>query len=368
MKKSIICIFLGLVFTASAPAAELVRAAFDLGSSSTKFQIARVDTTTGEILEDLTPSHIDRRWDTGMNHDLAASDNNSFSKDAITRQWSILRHLKEIAVVYGAEEFSGVATAAFRSASNGAAFLALVTEKLGIHIHLISQEEEGTLGMTTVAAKTQQPIEGLTVWDQGGGSFQISTTLGTDSYVYQAPLGVHSVNKALYTLILGIPYEKREDVAPSIKPKHVTLLLRHLRGALPEKPEWMETMQDEVEQTVIGIGASGMSVFSLVCELTGSDGFTRNDVALALTEAIQRAATDDLQDVDEPELVIAKLALVLAVMDKLNIDSAVYEPVDDGATSGILATQRYWTPAPKTQELLLDRPNYRRSLSIANFK
>ena len=71
---------------------------------------------------------------------------------------------------------TGVATAAFRKASNGAKFLHRVRDEIGIKIFIISQEQEATMGFLTACATSSSELmaQEIVSWDSGGGSFQLA--------------------------------------------------------------------------------------------------------------------------------------------------------------------------------------------------
>ncbi|MCP4915173.1 MAG: hypothetical protein GY909_18785 [Oligoflexia bacterium] len=144
------------------------KAAFDVGSGSTKVTVAEVNICTKKISKILHEDQAPVAY-----KDNLIKNDNSMTRDIIQQGTLVLLAQKSKARKLGATEFNGVATSAFRKAKNGIESLKKLSEKTEINLSIISQNEEARLGVLAVEA--QQNFQGpYMVWDIGGGSSQIT--------------------------------------------------------------------------------------------------------------------------------------------------------------------------------------------------
>ena len=66
-----------------------------------------------------------------------------------------------------------VATEACRAAANGAAFIARVTDEIGLDLDVVDRETEATLAASGCAALADKHAEGVLLFDIGGGSSEL---------------------------------------------------------------------------------------------------------------------------------------------------------------------------------------------------
>ena len=162
-------------------AVTVIRAAFDIGSSSSKLQCCEciltpdkgsaggyVCTTSKDIYS------VERPVQFGA--DLMRSTDGSLSDDIQSRGLRIFFELKAQAEALGATQYSAVATEVFRRASNGNEYLDEI-RSAGVPVHLVSQSVEGELGYWSVQAvlAAAAAADGIhrsadCVWDSGGNS------------------------------------------------------------------------------------------------------------------------------------------------------------------------------------------------------
>ena len=170
----IILILLCLPYLVSAQARQwdpskclITKAAFDVGSGSTKVKVARVDRCRKEILQVL----LEDQRPVPYKEDLTTSDR--FSPTMIQQGKQALIELKKAAVIKGAKAFEGVATSAFRTAKNGRELVNRWNkdQDLGLNLKVIHQKEEAHLGY--VGAYPYAKSSSFVVWDIGGGSMQM---------------------------------------------------------------------------------------------------------------------------------------------------------------------------------------------------
>ena len=111
----------------------------DIGSGQHKLCIASVDPTTNSILRIL---HKEQRQ-VLLNHALVQSGTGILNDEVLDHSFDALATFKRRGLELGATQFAGVATAVFRRASNGEAYLQRVNDELGLGLRVVSQRVEG---------------------------------------------------------------------------------------------------------------------------------------------------------------------------------------------------------------------------------
>ncbi len=161
------------------------RAAFDIGSGTTKLKVAQVDTCLFKIKKILLEDHRA----VGYKQDLKESKDNTLSKKIISSGITSLKALKRLAKNYKPDLYVGVATSAFRTSKNGEQAIKEIAKETGIQIRVISQKTEAIIGFVGASTFSDKNLKDIVVWDIGGGSMQISSYLGHDKYlIYEGKL------------------------------------------------------------------------------------------------------------------------------------------------------------------------------------
>lgn len=151
------------------------RAAFDIGSGGTKLLIADVHPLTGKLV-----SQPLFELDIPVPFKGDEQVHGRLSEDIQLVGLSVLQTMLRKAGELGAVEACAIATEVFRVASNGAEYLGRV-RALGLSVSVVTQPLEARLGLATaeaLEASAQRGLaasSGITVWDSGGASFQITT-------------------------------------------------------------------------------------------------------------------------------------------------------------------------------------------------
>jgi len=141
------------------------RACIDIGSNTTRLLVAECDGT------ELVEVHQERDF-TRIGKRLLRDGTIGQAKIAevvavVTAQ---LRSARE----YGATDVRGVATAAIRTAADGAALVAAIRGTCGLAVEILSGEEEARLAFVGAAGTLDHlPIGELGVVDVGGGSSEL---------------------------------------------------------------------------------------------------------------------------------------------------------------------------------------------------
>jgi exopolyphosphatase / guanosine-5'-triphosphate,3'-diphosphate pyrophosphatase len=152
-----------------------VRAAcIDIGSNTTRLLVA--DCTGSE----LTEVHQERAF-TRIGQGLAASG--VIAPEKIDEVVAVVLAQMAMARHHGAEAIRGVATAAIRTAANGAALVSAIAERTGLAVEIVSGEEEARLAFEGAAAMLDAETGALLgaggapgalgVIDVGGGSSEV---------------------------------------------------------------------------------------------------------------------------------------------------------------------------------------------------
>lgn len=154
-----------------------LRAVYDIGSSTTKFMIAKVDRCQHQLLEIM----LQKKEGVQYAQDLAASGDLNFSNSIKKQGMEVLCKFK----LYGDDfdqmmEYRAVATASFRVAKNAQEFVDEVNKNLAIGLRVISPHDEAKLAFNgVVGAVNAIDKYNIIVWDIGGGSMQM-IALGHD--------------------------------------------------------------------------------------------------------------------------------------------------------------------------------------------
>jgi len=151
-------------------------AAIDIGTNTVLLTVAEWDGKTTRVLRD--EARITRLGQ-GLNRDP------NFLPVAQERALAVLKDYKKIANSLGASKIVAVGTAAFRKAKNAVSFVDRVLRETGIHIKVISGDEEARLSYLS-AAHDFRDLERantrfaptLIVLDIGGGSTEVITKSG----------------------------------------------------------------------------------------------------------------------------------------------------------------------------------------------
>jgi len=88
-----------------------------------------------------------------------------------------------VADAYKVDGITAIATASFRSASNGVEFARILEEETGVKVHIVDQSLEGKLAFQAVLSKVDVDAENLVVWDIGGGSIQFTGVAEDGSFL-----------------------------------------------------------------------------------------------------------------------------------------------------------------------------------------
>jgi len=286
------------------------RAAFDIGSGTTKMVVANVDICRQKIIQILEEEELPVEY----KEDLGISQG-KFSTNIQNKGLEALRQLKSMAQKHDPEQFVGVATSAFRTSSNGKMFTKKIEKELGIHTQIISQRTEAILGFLAAYPQTGLEKKECFVWDIGGGSMQMVITDDNNTFdVYEGKLASVSMKNMIITAIQGKSYKEVKSPNPMGKigaTKATTLAQYYAEIHVPNS---IKNKTDNLN--VLGIG--GVHYYSVRKQsVKNGKVYTISDVERAL--AIRQALSDEEIGGKYAPTDVSNLTLVLGFMKALNI-------------------------------------------------
>jgi exopolyphosphatase/pppGpp-phosphohydrolase len=339
MKKALLS--LSLLLSSTLSAETVARVAIDWGSGSIKTQMHLVDTESNQLVGQplllyITPLALTEDVE---NHGGAVSPE---------MQAIALEHLKamqysaEIASPFYEIQYSGIATAAFRRASNGLELLAQINQQLGIPFRILSQQEEGQLGFLAAQALFPQiPTDQLLAWDSGNGSFQFA---GSDG-LFEGPLGYGTVRIILARDVKQIPAYRPDETGNPINAQEAQQLTDIIESLLPPPSDWLQQKLTAPGTTIVTWGDPGCH-FGLTAN-AANGGHPLFEATLTRADFQQLIDTYmGYEDAQFVRLGISRRTLSVAlymatVMDHYGIDQFLFRP-SMGNTAGMLIAPEYW--------------------------
>lgn len=322
-----------------------MRAAIDFGSGAIKMQVGRVDIKAGRIVD---KPLIEKHLSLNLTEDVAMHGGR-ISEEMQRKALAILQQLKKEALVRdGKVKFAGIATAVFRKAENGTEILQLFEKQLGLRFHVLTQEEEGKLGLMTAKALYPEVDENkLIAWDSGNGSFQLSVKGQEGFRTYQGPLGYGTVRVILSKEIRNGPVFLPHESGNPVTMEEAKMLETKVCALVPEAPEWLKAALKSKNAVVVTFG-DGKSLFPVIAEsLAAMEGRSEPVETITQTDLKKMCAffleqEDTLFDsMGIYNRTSSASVFLLAVMEKLGIESFHFRKAV-GNTSGMLISPRYW--------------------------
>lgn len=310
-----------------------VRAAFDIGSGSTKMKVAEFNTcdnTLGNVL-------LEDQARVNFQESLQASADGTFSEEVREDGMDSLRVLLEKALKQNATRFAGVATAAFRKAKNSQEFLNEVDKKLGIHVKVITQEQEAMIGFKGAEKATLLPKSELVLWDIGGGSQQIMfLNEKNEPVIYYGTLAAVSFKNYVISNLQKKDSNTIQTPNP-IGAKTTKAASKYVENtAQTVVPKEIQAHLKKSNIQIVGIG--GVLARSITSQVEYKEYITVKDVQRSLGK---RQNLDDKAIGGEfPQTEISNLILVGGFMKGLKINK--YRPVKASLIDGLWYEPQYW--------------------------
>lgn len=174
--------YLALMTTPSSESLPQRLAAIDIGTNSIRCVVAEVDGDGSYRVLD------EEREMTRLGHDLFRRGR--LAAEPMERSFAALAKMKAIVDGFQVGELRAVATSAVREAANGRAFCRDVRRRCGLHIEVISPEEEAQLALQSALQYRDLAGHSVAVVDIGGGSVEVVLAAGdVVDQLYTLPLG-----------------------------------------------------------------------------------------------------------------------------------------------------------------------------------
>lgn len=307
----------------------VARAAYDIGSSSTKVIGAVVDVCnlTIEQIFNMDSYPILYR------EDLYQSPTNEFSDlvqelglaTLASAKSQVEKNFQQAAQKAPTIEHCAVATAAFRVANNGESYVEHLSHELHIPVKVISQEEEGKLAY--YSALLNMPDEKPLVWDIGGGSMQLTYKNQQGDFVM---VGTELASHTFHQMVVEKICAKHSHESPHpMDPQQVQAALSLAKEKLATdtiSTQLREVLQKE-SMPIVAVGSVHNFTIQPWCNLLAKatqSHYTRADVQQAINLLTSKSDFEILQLMDNlpKEFVkdqLTNLILAYAVMDELDV-------------------------------------------------
>ncbi|HHH29797.1 MAG TPA: hypothetical protein ENK57_15835 [Polyangiaceae bacterium] len=308
------------------------RAAFDIGSGTTKVKVADVnlcDKTLDEILlaEDAPVFY-------GV--DVADPYGDGFRQVTKDRGFAALASFRARAEAYEPEAYAAVATAAFRRARNAPEFIARIERELEIPVNLIAQAREARLGFLGAVRSAHVVPERAVVWDVGGSSMQM-TALNDDGrlVIYEGSLASGQMREHVVHHVQGkgpdvtSPNPVSHDEAAAARSYAEAYAAENVDARLRDKLSDPDTV-------VIGIGA--LKYYGN--RPANQPGATCSSRGLQVRIADLLGKSDDQIGGDYAATQVSDRLLLLGFMQALGIQEVHLVDVD--LTDGLLLESEFW--------------------------
>jgi exopolyphosphatase/guanosine-5'-triphosphate,3'-diphosphate pyrophosphatase len=299
---------------------EVVRAALDIGSGTTKVKVAKVDKCKQKIVEML----LEDQMPVAYKEDLKLSENNSFSKSIIDKGKEVLKTLLDRAKNHAPNEFYGVATSAFRTAKNGKDSIKSLAKVTNFELKVITQETEAKLGFAAASTIADNSMDKIVVWDIGGGSMQMISYNGNGDFsIFKG--NVASVSFKNY--VLESIQKKSVDETPNPMSKGEKYLAVRDAGIYAKMTvnQDIQAKLKDANTQVLGIG--GVHYYAVGKLINNEEStFTFSEVDAKLDERF--AMSDEQIGGDYAATANTNLALVSGFMQSLNIPKVKYGKIN----------------------------------------
>ncbi|WP_317205352.1 Ppx/GppA phosphatase family protein [Janthinobacterium sp.] len=290
-------------------------AAVDLGSNSFRLHIGKHD---GDAIRVLKSVRDPIRLAAGLDA------NGNLSEAAMQSALACLRNFRAMLAGYELDAVRVVATSAMRVARNGAIFLPLAEQAIGLPIEIISGEEEGRLIYMGVANSLAVPGERRLVLDIGGGSTELILGRGQDIERVES-FSIGTVKQSLSFFVGG-----RVD-APSFEAAILSARSHFEDAAPPYHPQFWKS----------AYGSSG--TIRTIADIIAKNALGDGALSAASLDALKRRFIEfgHVANIDMPGLkadragtIVGGLAILIALVRELDIE--VITPIEAGLRMGVM--------------------------------
>jgi exopolyphosphatase/guanosine-5'-triphosphate,3'-diphosphate pyrophosphatase len=298
-------------------------AVIDAGTNSIKFHIGERD------LEGRWRTLVDRAELTRLGEGLA--EQGLIIDAALERTATAIAGMADEAKRHGVRAIAAVGTAGLRIASNGNAVVAAIQARTGVHIEVISGEEESRLAYLAAKSGLGLKTGSLVVFDTGGGSSQF--TFGHDS----------SVDERFSVDVGAVRYTERYKLDGAVSPD----TLHEAMAAISADLSRIEG--HPVPDQLVAMGGAVTNITAVRHGLATYDPAVVQGTVLDRAEIDRQIELYRSRDADarraiiglqpkRAEVILAGACIVRTVMEKLRKESLTVS--DRGLRHGVL-TERF---------------------------
>lgn len=295
-------------------------AVIDVGTNSVKFHIGERNS------EGKWRTVVDRAEVTRLGEGF--QQHRTITDAALERTAAAIADMAAEAKRHGVLAIAAVGTAALRAASNRDAVIAAVEERTGLHIEVISSDEEGRLAYLGARSGLRLGSGSLVVFDSGGGSTQF--TFGHDS----------TVDERFSVEVGAARYTERYGLGAAVSPD----VLREAMTAISTDLSRIEGRA--VPDVLVGMGGAVTNITAVKYKLAHYDSETVNGAVIDRAEVERQITLYSSRDADarraviglqpkRAEVILAGACIVRTVMQKLGMESLIVS--DRGLRHGVLA-------------------------------
>lgn len=315
------------------------RGAIDIGSATTKVQLAEVDICNKRITQNLWSKDYKIEFKEDLQTQKKQNAQLKFSEKITTQAFEVFKEVIEIAREQNipASQIRAVATAAFREAQNSPDFTARVRQELDLRISVISQKQEAHLGLQATVVQTKEAPENIVVWDIGGGSMQIIYFDQSKHAfeIYEGQLAsVSFKNEFIQKIQKQNTHQKRTPNPISEKESHLGLsyVQAYAHTHLPADLK-------KIIATKLVYGTGGVLVLSLPNQIKPkSSDILLSDVLKTLKSQLNKKDSEIASKYADTD--VTNLILVGGYMQALGLSK--YITAAPNNTQGLLVSQDFW--------------------------
>ena len=281
-------------------------AAIDIGTNSMRLLLAKIkDEKIVSRQKEINTTRIGKSVDGNGEITVEGMLNNleAFS--------DFVRRAKE----WGAEEIDAIATSAVRDATNGGEFVKRALIETGVHIRVISGEEEAQLGYLGVLKGLDKIPSKIMVVDIGGGSTEL--IVGDQKEILRSVSLNMGAVRMTERVITTDPISLHDEV----------LLMKEIKSILHKD---IQSFKSQDAQVLIGIGGTATTIAAIHQGLDPYDPDKVHKYSLSLVEikelldSLKSLPVDDKRQVKglhpkRADIIVAGIAIMVMVMESLGI-------------------------------------------------
>ncbi|MCP5507778.1 MAG: hypothetical protein H7A37_05715 [Chlamydiales bacterium] len=310
----------------------VIRAAIDIGMGGPKLQVAEVDIKTNKIVKLLHSQRYFVNFYEGI-----SKDNGNRLSDKVMRQGlEAFKSAVNVAHSFKADGIVAIATASFRSASNGLEFAKEIQDETAIKIHVIDQNLEGKLAFQAVLSKIDIQPENLIVWDIGGGSIQFVGMASDGSYLIDC--GEEGVG-AFNDYIIGNIQCQNIKECKTPNPMSDSDVLRAQTYAYSLSQKVSTSISDKLKDSSTKVVGAGSVFGHGIAATVGKNAFCFDDIA-AVVQGLAGKTDADFDGGDFAFCEGSNTILAFGVMQGLGIEKMCIHNVNNA--DGALIYESFW--------------------------